>query len=142
MTVRLRAHHLLCMLTYAGDGYSRPFTANFDAIVARIAAGEDLLIVAGPDDICAPLLDAPDAHCLRDSVRARDALAARDIGAMLGVGVCEDQRLTLGSLELQRMQEAFASGEIREACQGCEWYGLCTAVARRGFRDAKLDPAL
>jgi hypothetical protein len=142
MTIRLRAHHLLCMLTYAGDGYSRAFTANFDAIVAQIAAGEDVMIVAGPDDLCAPLLCAPDAHCLRESVRERDRLAARDLSKLLGIDVCEGQRLTLGKPELRQMREAFASGETRAACQGCEWHGLCTAVARRGFRDAKLAPAL
>jgi hypothetical protein len=142
MTLRLRAHHLLCMLTYAGDGYSRAFTANFDAIVAQIAAGEDVLIVAGPDDLCAPLLDAPDAHCLRESVRERDSLAACDLSKLLGINVCEGQRLTLGSSELQSMHKAFVSGETRAACLGCEWHGLCTAVARRGFRDAKLGPAV
>ena len=29
MTVRLRAHHLLCMLTYVGKGYSPAFCAGF-----------------------------------------------------------------------------------------------------------------
>jgi len=142
MTVRLRAHHLLCMLTYAGDGYSRAFTANFDAIVERIAAGEDILIVAGPDDLCAPLLFTPDPHCLRDSVRERDRLAARDLGKLLDMDLSAECRVTVGKPELRQMREAFASGETREACQGCEWHGLCTAVARRGFRDAKLGPAL
>ncbi|RIA47436.1 DUF1284 domain-containing protein [Dichotomicrobium thermohalophilum] len=138
MTVRLRAHHLLCMLTYAGDGYSRAFTANFDAMVARIAAGEEVLIVAGPDDICAPLLCEAECHCLRDSVRARDELAARDLGRLLGIDLSEEQRLLVGKSELRRMRAAFAGGETREACRGCEWHGLCTRVARRGFRGAKL----
>ena len=30
MTLALRAHHLLCMLTYAGRGYSPDFVRNFD----------------------------------------------------------------------------------------------------------------
>jgi len=142
MTIRLRAHHLLCMLTYAGDGYTAAFTANFDAIVKRIAAGEDILLVAGPDDLCAPLLCEPDPHCLRDSVRERDRLAARDLGTLLRMDVSDGCRVTVGKPELRQMRQAFASGATREACAGCEWYGLCTAVARRGFRDAKLGPAV
>jgi len=138
MSIRLRAHHLLCMLTYAGDGYSRAFTANLDAISERISAGEDVLIVDGPDDVCAPLLREADPHCLRDSVQARDALAARDLGPLLGVEIIEGAHLTLGPAHLQHMREAFVSGKARAACQGCEWYGLCTAEARRGFRQAKL----
>ena len=43
MTVRLRAHHLLCLLTYVGKGYSPAFTANYDKMVKRLAGGEDVL---------------------------------------------------------------------------------------------------
>ena len=138
MTICLRAHHLLCILTYAGDGYSHAFTANLDAVVARISAGEDVLIVGGPDDICAPLLHADDAHCLRESVRDRDILAARDLGKLLGFDILEGQRLSIARSELRKMRAAFATGETREACAGCEWHGLCTAVARRGFHQSKL----
>jgi len=140
MTIRLRAHHLSCMLTYAGDGYSDAFTANFDAIVERIGGGEAVVIVDGPDDVCAPLLNKPDAHCVRDSVRVRDTLAARDLGTLLGVEIVEGARLRLGPAELQHMRAAFLTGQTREACYGCEWYGLCTSVARKGFRDARLGP--
>jgi len=138
MTIRLRAHHLLCMLTYAGDGYSDAFTANFNAIVERIGAREDVLIVAGPDDLCAPLLDDPEPHCLNESVRARDALAARDLGKLLGRETFVRGRVTLGEPELERLRNAFGRGDVREACLGCEWHRLCTAMARRGFHGAKL----
>lgn len=128
------------MLTYAGVGYSRAFTANFDAVIARIGAGDEILIVAGPDDVCVPLLDEPDAHCLRDSVRERDALAARDLTDLLETSIFEGQRLTLGASEFRIMREAFASGSTRAACVGCEWHGLCSRLARAGFRDARLAP--
>ena len=39
MTVRLRAHHLLCLLTYVGKGYSPAFTANYDKVVRRLGEG-------------------------------------------------------------------------------------------------------
>ena len=55
MTVRLRGHHLLCLLAYKGEGYSPAFIANLDRIAARLTAGEDAVLVDGPDDICAPL---------------------------------------------------------------------------------------
>ena len=50
MTIRLRPHHLLCLLTYSGKGYSAAFTANYDVIAGQISQGEDILIVEGPDD--------------------------------------------------------------------------------------------
>ncbi len=142
MTIRLRAHHLLCMLTYAGSGYTPDFTANSDAVAARISAGEAIHVVAGPDDICAPLLDRPDAHCLRDSVRERDALAARDLGDLLDADLAEGQRLRLGASAVKTMREAFALGSIRKACSGCEWHALCTSLACAGFRGTRLGSPL
>ena len=75
MTVRLRAHHLLCMLTYVGKGYTQSFTVNYDRVAERLNRGEEIEIVAGPDDICAPLLCGDAAHCFRKSVSERDAKA-------------------------------------------------------------------
>ena len=79
MTVRIRAHHLLCMLTYVGKGYTAAFTANYDRIVERLNAGEDILLVHGPDDICAPLLCESSAHCFNESVLRRDERAAHAV---------------------------------------------------------------
>ena len=72
MTIRLRPHHLLCLLTYVGKGYGEAFTRNYDGIAQRLSAGEPILVVEGPDEICAPLLADPDTHCRRPGVTGRD----------------------------------------------------------------------
>lgn len=138
MTIRLRAHHLLCVLTYVGRGYSPAFTANMTAITHRLAQRETVEMVAGPDDICAPLLTGAAAHCLGTSVAARDRQAARDIARMLGRTVAPGTRLRLGDAQLDGLRGAFASGAARPACAGCDWHGLCSEVARSGFRQALL----
>lgn len=133
MTIRLRPHHLLCLLTYVGKGYSAAFTANYDAIAARIGDGEDVLIMAGPDDICAPLLGDAEPHCHRDSVIERDRLALRDLGELLETPPELGQRLTLAPALLRQMREAFTSGSTRAACAGCEWHSLCTSISGGGY---------
>ncbi|WP_217573508.1 DUF1284 domain-containing protein [Mesorhizobium sp. GbtcB19] len=138
MTVRLRAHHLLCLLTYVGKGYSPAFTANYDVVVKRLAGGEDILIVSGPDDICAPLLDESEPHCLGESAAGRDAVAAQDVAALLGRPLLAGARLELDASTLVRMREAFSSGLTRKACPGCEWFELCGAVAAGGFHGTRL----
>lgn len=131
--IRLRAHHLLCLLTYAGKGYSPAFTAGFTAIAARIAAGEAVVMTEGPDDVCAPMLDSPGCHCRNASVARRDAQAARDVAALLGRPVRPGQRLVLDSATIARMRRAFAQGTIRSACAGCDWSSLCRDIAGDGF---------
>ncbi len=43
MTIKIRPHHLLCLLTYAGEGYNDAFIDNFNKIVHRLKLGEDVL---------------------------------------------------------------------------------------------------
>ena len=138
MTVALRPHHLLCLLTYVGKGYSAAFTENYDAIAQRLTGGEGVALVAGPDDICRPLLGETEPHCHRDSVVERDRLATRDLEALLGVSLTVGAELALPAALLGRMREAFSRGDTREACLGCEWHGLCTAIAGSGFAGVKV----
>ncbi|RTM07654.1 MAG: DUF1284 domain-containing protein [Hyphomicrobiales bacterium] len=138
MTVRLRAHHLLCLLTYVGKGYSPAFTTNYDVVVERLAGGEHVVIVSGPDDICAPLLDGPEPHCLGESAAGRDDVAARDVASFLGRPLPPGARLELDAPTLARMRKAFSSGVTRKACPGCEWFELCGNVAAGGFHGTRL----
>ena len=139
MTIRVRAHHLLCMLTYVGRGYSPVFTAGYDAIVERLTAGEEIVLVAGPDDICQPMLDAADHHCRRSSATERDRLAADAVAKLLPRHtVREGDPFMLDNVTLKRLRAAFQSHRTRDACDGCEWFSLCSEVADSGFEAARL----
>jgi hypothetical protein len=137
--VRLRPHHLLCLLTYAGKGYSEAFTAGFDAIVARLSLGAPVRVVEGPDDICAPLQRDAAAHCHRDSVQQRDRQAAADLAALLQQPVGPGMVLAVDDASLQAWRQAFAQGRTRAACAGCEWQPLCSGIAAEGFTAARLQ---
>jgi len=134
--VKLRAHHLLCILTFVGEGYSPAFIANERRVIERIAAGDTVRIVPGPDDICAGVdSEGRDPHCLRGSVARRDHEARVSLAnrfpaltpAFNGADVVIDEA-TIGA-----MQRAFADGTIRASCLGCPWDELCTSVAASGF---------
>jgi len=140
VTVRLRAHHLLCILTYSGRGYSPAFEANFERIIEQINQGESIELVAGPDDVCQPQLASPDCHCFSDSVQERDRLALRDLSGTVGLAI-DRQRIELTSQQVQQLRAGFAARTIRSACQGCEWFDLCSAVAEQDFQAANLQPS-
>ncbi|WP_105418823.1 DUF1284 domain-containing protein [Neorhizobium sp. T25_27] len=136
MTVRLRPHHLLCMLTFVGEGYSPAFVANYRRLAGRLSAGETIEIVSGPDDICAPLLSDESAHCFGASVAGRDAAALADIARLLGreleIGavIASDQAL------FEQLRRAFSAGVTRDACTGCEWSSLCDRIAGEEYKGA------
>lgn len=141
MTVRLRPHHLLCLLTYVGKGYTPAFVSNYDCIAGRLSDGEDIVVVDGPDDVCAALLCEPDPHCFRDSVRERDAQAAYDVGDLLGLKILAGARIELHPALLARMRKAFAEGVTRKACLGCEWSDLCSGIAAGGYGGVRVRTA-
>ena len=137
MTVRLRAHHLLCILTFAGEGYSPEFVANLAGIVARIGAGEAIELIDGPDDVCAPLDRTGDAHCHEPSVRRRDREALRQLSTA-EPPLATARPLVLDRAAIATLRVQFAAGTIRGACAGCSWFGLCTGIASAGYAVAAL----
>jgi uncharacterized protein len=137
--VHLRPHHLLCLLTYVGKGYTPAFVANYDRIVRRLAEGEYVLIVDGPDEVCAALLHEPNPHCLRDSVRVRDTQAAADLADILNTPISIGRSMRLEPALLASMRKAFAAGLVRKACHGCEWFTLCSAIASNHYGGVRLQ---
>lgn len=141
MTIELRPHHLLCILTYSGKGYSEDFTGNYDRVVARLNAGERIKVVYGPDVICAPLMAAEDdPHCLRASVVERDKVATGDLTALLRRPVVPGEQFFLDRVTVAALRSAFANGATRDACVGCKWSELCSSVAEKRFDIATLFP--
>jgi uncharacterized protein len=128
------------MLTFVGEGYTPAFTENYIRIARRLSSGEDIEVVDGPDDICAPLLSEAAAHCRNDSVVARDRAAAQAVGRLLGIAVWKGTRIYPDAALLQRLRRNFALGTIRKACEECEWSELCGHVAERGFTDVLVAP--
>ncbi|MQT12112.1 DUF1284 domain-containing protein [Segnochrobactrum spirostomi] len=145
MTVRLRGHHLLCLLTFRGAGYGAAFVANMRGIAERLSAGEAAVIVAGPDDVCAPRLDAEakgldEPHCRLPGIDWRDAKALQAASDLLGRPLGPGSVVAFGAEEAARLRDAFAAGTIRAACEGCEWAAFCTDIATSDFAGTLLAP--
>ena len=138
MTIHLRPHHLLCLLTYVGKGYGDAFIRNYDRIAQRLSMGEAIMVVDGPDDICAALLCEPGSHCFRDSVVVRDRQAAADVADLLELTISAGTRIDLHPALLARMRKAFTGGSLRKACGGCEWSDLCSGIAADGYGEVRV----
>lgn len=141
MSVALRAHHLLCMLTYVGKGYSPEFVDNFDSLTRRLATGEAVVLVDGPDAICSPLCESEGAcaHCHGAGVRLRDQRAMQELAPLLGTPLGAGSRLWLDAALLASLRTAYAHGKIRGGCVGCEWTALCTRIASTGYEGVRLS---
>ncbi len=142
--VHLRGHHLLCILTYKGAGYSAAFTENFDRLIEKLNAGAVIKITDGPDDVCCALKDDPSAphwatNCISASVQRRDQKALAAVGRHFQQKLETGSRLKLSKTMIDDLRQAFASGLIRAACQDCEWQGFCDDIAAGNFAETKLE---
>lgn len=131
------------MLTYVGKGYTPAFVANLERLIVRLSQGEDVLLVDGPDDICAPMVSACGAHCSLDSVRHRDVAALDSVGRAVGMVLGAGGHFHPTPGMIASMRSAFLEAQpgeagMRQACGGCEWSPFCTDIASSGFAGAKL----
>jgi hypothetical protein len=155
-TLSLRGHHLLCMLTYAGEAYTLAFGRNMDGWIGQInktlrrTGVFSLSVVSGRDSFCRPM--CPASHCDGQVMPRRDAQALRNITRLVAARgmqsvVSPDLPLRHGSttLALNRsliaeMRKAFQTNALRHGvCYGCPHETRCTEVATKGFVDARLE---
>ncbi len=137
--IRLRGHHLLCLQTYKGLGYSEGFVRGMDAITERLNAGETVEIVEGPDDICAGWAHEPDNHCHADRAAARDASALAAFSRMLGSPIGPGARIPKAGRLMVSARPLFAAGELRAGCTQCPWIETCDGIAAEGFAGTRLS---
>jgi len=50
--VKLRAHHLICLHFFHGEGYNPEFITNLRELIRRATAGDEITVQFGPDDVC------------------------------------------------------------------------------------------
>lgn len=129
------------MLTFVGEGYTPDFTENYRRIAERLSKGEEIRLVSGPDDICAPLLKGQEPHCFKASVIERDAAALADVAALLGEEIGPGAVLVPDARLLSKLRRNFAAGDIRHACRGCEWGELCGRIAASNFSGVLISAA-
>ena len=121
--MKLRAHHLLCLPNFIGEGYSDAFTVNMAARKRQLAAEGGFTLAAGADDICAACPNLRGEACeTQDKVSRYDAAARRLLGLEPG------KRYSAAALEKRVCEEIFEKHRLREICGDCEWYPLCASL--------------
>jgi hypothetical protein len=136
--IRLRPHHLMCILTYVGRGYTPSFVRNLDRVIERIRSGAEILLVDEPDDICAAF-DSDERHCERPSVTERDRAAVQALAGSFGERLDAGAPFSLSATTLGEMRGEYLRTR-EQTCGGCEWYELCGTIASNAFAETKLKP--
>ncbi|MBQ3391917.1 MAG: DUF1284 domain-containing protein [Lachnospiraceae bacterium] len=119
--VRLRSHHLLCMQTFVGNGYSEAFVENMKQVLARLAAEATpgFMLAEGADDLCAACPNLVNGQCTSQNPGQFDALVMKCLST-----AGEKARMMTEIPPSLRMTEEL----LEQCCPGCEWKDLCREV--------------
>jgi len=119
--VKVRAHHLLCLLAFAGEGYSDTFEQEFGRLARTYrTSGKLMEIVCGSDEACAacPHLGAEGCRSAEDGPEPRVLELDNAVLDALGLrpGLFESSFL------LARVR-ALSPALLHSLCSKCSWYG-------------------
>ena len=123
--MKLRAHHLLCLPNFIGEGYGDAFCANMAAQKKRLAEEGHFMLTEGADDICADCPHKRGGVCAsEDKVSRYDGAVCRMLGLHAGKS-CDT-----AETEKRVRAEIFDAGRLGEICGDCEWFSLCAGLTR------------
>ena len=117
--LHLRPHHLLCLQTFVGRGYSEEFVEHMTLVKRQLTANPLTLItlVSGTDDLCSHCPNCVDGQCTSEKPALFDRLVRDKLGQNTPstlIGIPENLRIT--------------EDLITACCPGCEWRGLCSST--------------
>ena len=118
--VRLRAHHLICLHFYRGEGYDRDFIENLETVL-KDASANGVLLVEGCDDVCRVCPSQKEGVCTaepggEEKIQRLDRLAK---------SLLKPENKVLSWSEIKAQIPAIIGEWKNLACESCEWKVVC-----------------
>ncbi|MBI2830345.1 MAG: DUF1284 domain-containing protein [Chloroflexi bacterium] len=126
--VKIRGHHLLCLLGFRGLGYSPEFTEALAEIVQKLRSNTSLpiTVVTECDVICVSCPHHKEDQCRKKEDSFDRKVRARDAEVLERLSFKPGERTTPQEA-WQRVKMKISAAALTEMCQKCEWvgYGYC-----------------
>ena len=115
---KIRAHHGVCLYFFQGKGYSGDFVENMVRMKAILAENPEIILMDGPDDICAACPNRLTETCAEKASRY-DREVLRRCGLSVG------ERLPYREFSRKVIESILRPGVRAEICGDCQWSSLC-----------------
>ncbi len=126
--MRLRFHHLLCILGFRRLGYDEKFIKGMERVVQKIKENPDLEIklIRGCDDICAACPFNVGGTCRNEVVGSEEAVRRKDREVVERLEPKEGERYSIKGI-LGLIKEKIKPGDLSVICGDCPWLemGYC-----------------
>jgi hypothetical protein len=132
----LRAHHLLCVLGFRGEGYSGEFAARMARIVGQLRSSPHTVVkvVGKPDEICVNCPFLKDDGCQQKGEQSEEDVRRRDQAVMDKLGLAAGDRLPWDDIAA-RIKSKVRPEDLDAICGDCQWLSL--GYCAEGIRSLK-----
>ncbi len=125
-TIRIRAHHLLCIQGFQGKGYSAQFVENMRQKIDFLnnnPSSKKIQVIDEGDDICASCPHLEENIC-SESSSAENRIKSMDIMTMNVLGLECGQEYLFEDI-LGRIREKISLSNLNKICGPCSWKNAC-----------------
>jgi uncharacterized protein len=120
--VKLRAHHLICLHFYRGEGYNPVFVENLTRVLKRVDES-GVTLVDGGDDVCVACPSFSDNICTHQP----GGEAKIQWLDMFAIKLLDLEKTNLSWSKIKEQIPAIIGEWKTTACQSCEWKVVCEA---------------
>lgn len=122
-TIKLRAHHGMCLAFFEGRGYSSSFTAHMQAILFHLEQENPCLeVITEADSICTAC-----PHLANGICENAELVQGYDRQVLSLCGMEEDSLSDWKSFSARVIKHILSQGKRRSICGSCQWDAICAA---------------
>jgi hypothetical protein len=123
--IRIRAHTLLCLQGFRGEGYSAGFVENMGAIHQRLVddPSQRVEIMDAPDAMCGACPHLLPTGCSLHGEESEQHMRAQDHDVLGRLGLHVGDRLPWGDI-LDRIRTSLTGESLTNICGQCRWLSL------------------
>ena len=119
----VRAHHLVCMRSFQGKGYSREFVDNFYKIIDKLKKNPLVKVVNKPDAICEKCPHNKNG-CIKKGPKSELRVRKKDNEFIKALNLTLNK--TMKANKIKEITEKITKKEIKKLCRNCQWLDYCT----------------
>lgn len=135
--LRIRAHHLLCLLNFRGGGYNRKFIENMERVVERLRSDPAPLAILTTevDIICSACPYSKDKRCSKKADSEKKVIN-QDLKIIKKLGFRKGQKIPI-ALAWKRIKEKILAKDLPEICHSCQWLNRCSQIYPKTIKKLK-----
>ncbi|MCK9150962.1 DUF1284 domain-containing protein [Methanobacterium alcaliphilum] len=124
-TIRIRAHHILCIQGFKGYGYSEDFVHNMTEIIDYLETNHSIVVetIKSTDDICLYCPHSKKGQC-HESKDSDKRITAMDQKVIEYLGIHDNNTYSYNHL-LKLLHEKIDFLKLKDICGDCSWIENC-----------------